>query len=173
MSVYEEKYFAEQELERRKKQREKLEDQAKEMEALGTDEPDVAKAIAELGFSAATAEVFHILPLVHVAWADGKITKGERALIFRALEARGANHDHSDAASQLLASLLEERPGAAFMERSLELLEHISGEKVVGMTMCMKVAEASGGFFGIGDPVSDAEKAAIQEIASHLGKGLS
>ena len=169
MSVYEDKYFAEKELERRRAQREKLEARAKMMEALGTDEPDVAKAIRELGFAPETIEVFYILPLVHVAWADGKITRGERAMIFGALEARGASHDHTDEASQLLASLLEERPGKTFMERSLELLEHISGEKVVGMTMCIKVAESSGGFLGFGDPVSDEEKKAIREIAQHLG----
>jgi tellurite resistance protein len=179
----EEAYFKQREIEQRRKLREKLEAAAHELaekhaiaESLGASDPSVGLALAErikaLGFSGATARVFDLLPLVHVAWADGTVQKGERAAILRVLEMRGVGAGSEG--FQLMESLLEERPSDEYMSESLAVLKELVGQSgrgadVVGL--CEQVASAAGGFLGLGGKVSGEERALIDEIASQLGGG--
>lgn len=173
----EEAYFKQREIEQRRKLREKLEAAAHELaekhaiaQSLETSEP-VAERIKALGFSGTTARVFDLLPLVHVAWADGTVQKGERAAILKVLEARGVAPGSEG--FQLFESLLEERPSDEYMSESLavlkELVGTVAGADVVGL--CEQVASAAGGFLGIAGKVSGEERKLIDEIAGHLGGG--
>jgi tellurite resistance protein len=174
----EEAYFKQQEIEQRRKLREKLEAAAHELaekhaiaESLKTSE-SLAERIKALGFSGATARVFDLLPLVHVAWADGTVQKAERAAILKVLEARGVQPGSEG--FQLLESLLEERPSDEYMSESLGVLKELVGGGGVGsdvVGLCEQVASASGGFLGIVGKVSGEERALIDEIAGHLGGG--
>lgn len=169
-SDLEDEYFRRLEAEKRAMRRAKLDKTAKDLEALGTDDADVGERIKALGFDGDTAAAFHLLPLVHVAWADGSITRNERAAIFAALEARGEGPE--SAAGQHMATLLEERPSDQWMERSLELLRAVVGAKVAGddiIGMCAMVADSSGGFLGFGNRVSDDERAVLAKVADALG----
>jgi uncharacterized tellurite resistance protein B-like protein len=179
----EEAYFKQQEIEQRRKLREKLEAAAHELaekhaiaESLKTSESavslDLAERIKALGFSGATARVFDLLPLVHVAWADGTVQKAERAAILKVLEARGVQPGSEG--FQLLESLLEERPSDEYMSESLAVLKELVGGGGIGadvVGLCEQVASASGGFLGIVGKVSGEERALIDEIAGHLGGG--
>ena len=76
----EERYFHEREQEQRAALRDKLNSNAKdlaEQEAIAadvkSDDPAIVAKIKALGFDGDTSKVFPLLPLVHVAWADGKI----------------------------------------------------------------------------------------------------
>lgn len=171
-------YFQEYEQEQRRKLRKKLEQQAAELEKrrkiaadAGTDDLALAARIEALGFSDETAKVFDLLPLVHVAWADGKIQKGERAAIFKVLEQRGI--ENGTPACQLIESLLEERPTDTYMQESLAVLkETVAGhddkaESIVDL--CVAVAAVSGGFLGFGKTIGDEEKALIEQIAKTFG----
>jgi tellurite resistance protein len=122
-----------------------------------------------LGFGGDAGKVFDLLPLVHVAWADGGIQAGERAAILNLLTIRGIG---PGAAWTVMETLLEERPTQAYLEASLDLLRDVladrqdDGRTVVGL--CILIAESAGGFLGIRS-ISKSEKEMIQKIADRLG----
>lgn len=175
----EETYFKQLEIEQRRKLREKLEASAHELaekhaiaQSLATADLGLAERIKALGFSGATAQVFDLLPLVHVAWADGTVQKGERAAILKVLEVRGV--PQGSEGFELLESLLEERPGDEYMSESLAVLKELVGQggaKPDVVALCEQVASSAGGFLGIVGKVSDEERKLIDEIAGHLGGG--
>src|SRR5690242_6916183 len=53
----------------------------------GTDDASIVDRIEQLGFTGESIRVLDLLPLVHVAWADGRVQRSERALILSILEA--------------------------------------------------------------------------------------
>ncbi len=175
----EEAYFKAREIEQRRKLREKLEAAAHELaekhaiaQSLNTADLSLAERIKALGFSGATARAFDLMPLVHVAWADGSVQKGERAAILRVLDLRGMGSG-SDA-FVLMESLLEERPSDEYMSESLAALKELVGAGGGGseiVDLCEQVASAAGGFFGLVGKVGAEERALIDEIAHHLGHG--
>lgn len=176
----EDKYFAMKEAERRDKIRSDLDRRARELQTtrevavtVGTDKPGVLDHLRALGFDADTGRVFDLLPLVYVAWADGTVSGRERKQITRVLHERGIEPDSH--AAQLIAALLEKQPSAEFLEETVALLREIvssSDERSRDIVdLCVEVAEASGGLFGIvGDPVSEAERELIAHIADQLGE---
>jgi tellurite resistance protein len=140
-------------------------------ETLGTDDREVLERLELLGFNADSARVLDVLPLVHVAWADGKIQERERALVLAVLE--GRNLGHSSDAWLLIEALLETRPSETFLAQSLSILRLLAKKKGNDpesiVDLCTRVAEASGGIFGIGSKVSSEERALIERIAAALG----
>lgn len=126
--------------------------------------------IRELGFEGEAERVFDLLPLVHVAWADGKIQQGERAMILNLLRVRGVN---GGSAFTVLHALLEKRPSREYLDESLEVLKELLRDKprnaktVVGL--CILVAEAAGGFLQIFNPISEEERSMIEKISKALG----
>src|SRR5262245_3358395 len=79
----------------------------------GTDDAAIVDRIEQLGFNGESIKVLDVLPLIHIAWADGKIQKNERELILSILEQRGIP-PRSDA-SLFVESLLEARPSETFL----------------------------------------------------------
>ena len=174
----EERYFQAVEAETRKKLRDSLDRNAKTLEeqgkiaqAVGTSDHGVAERIKALGFDGESAAVFDLLPLVHVAWADGAVQKGERAAILKILKARGI--EPGTAPFQTIESLLEEKPSDAFMRQSMEILREVVGttgnraSEIVDL--CIEVAAASGGFLGVGRKIGDEEKDLIAQVSLELG----
>jgi tellurite resistance protein len=174
----EERYFQAVEAETRKKLRDSLDRNAKALEehgkiaeSVGTADHGVAERIKALGFDGESAAVFDLLPLVHVAWADGAVQKGERAAILKILKARGI--ESGTAPFQTIESLLEERPSDAFMRQSMEILREVVGttgnraSEIVDL--CIEVAAASGGFLGVGRKIGDEEKELIAQVSLELG----
>lgn len=179
-SEEEEKYFKALELEQRQTLRDRMADAASDLEKrraiaanAGTDDLTVAERVEALGFSGDSARVFDLLPLVHVAWADGAIQKSERTAIFGILRRRGIEPG-SDAFT-MLESLLEERPPDSFMRESLAVLRDLVGGELSRsrsiVDLCVDVASAAGGFLGLGARVSDDERAVIDEVVKILGEG--
>ncbi len=140
-------------------------------ESVGTVDHSLADRIAGLGFDAETAAAFDLLPLIHVAWADGKIQRGERALILSVLKVRGFKPGAP--AFVAVESLLEERPSDAFFEESLRVLRDALAQRpsagATVVSLCLQVAEAAGGLFGL-RPVSTEERAQIEKVAEALGE---
>lgn len=179
----EEAYFKALEIEQRRKLREKLEASAKDMaekeaiaDSVKTSDLELAERVKSLGFSGDSARVFDLLPLVHVAWADGSVQKSERAAILRVLETRGVAPG-SDA-FVLMESLLEERPSTAYMEQSLGVLKQLLSQgdgdrKAQIVDLCEVVASSAGGFLGIGTKISQDEREQIETIVAQLGDGAS
>lgn len=177
-SEEEEKYFARTEADKRKalrhdlgKAAEELQESRKIAEKIGTGNEELVGRLRSLGFDGETAQVFDLLPLIHVAWADGKIERNERGLIFKVLEQRGVAKGSES--WELIGALLDEEPSAAFMDETLALLRDLAASKPgvqsSVLDLCLMVADASGGILGFGNKVSDEEKELIRHIAETLG----
>lgn len=136
-----------------------------------TEDLDVAERIQKLGFDDQTARIFDLLPLVHVAWADGKIQKQERASILRVVEARGVAKGSQ--AMIMIESMLEKQPSQTYLDETLAVLRDLVGENKrrveVMVDLCVAVAEAAGGFLGFGNPVDASERKMLDHIADQLG----
>lgn len=119
-----------------------------------------------------------LVPLVKVAWAEGRITRREREMIFAAAARMGLEPDSP--AHQRLSDWLELHPTDEFYSRTLEQLreeldtlpvEERTLRRLDLLTNCVSVAEASGGtsrFPAGGARVCDEERAAVRRIASRL-----
>ena len=139
--------------------------------AIGRTDAALVDRVEQLGFSGESLQVLDLLPLVHVAWADGRIQKEERAVLLAILDQRGLAPESE--ASLLIESLLEQRPSETFFAESRAVLVDLatrtgaSGKDVVDL--CAKIAEASGGLFGLGRRVTAEERALVAEVADALG----
>jgi uncharacterized tellurite resistance protein B-like protein len=140
--------------------------------AVGTDDQSIVDRLEQLGFNGESAQVIDLLPLVHVAWSDGRVQRGERAKILSILESRGLAP--TSEASLLIETLLERRPSETFMAESLalvrELAEKSGRDPSELVDLCVSVADASGRLFGLGGAVSAAERTLIEQIATALGE---
>ncbi len=163
----EDAYFRKQDQELRQKLRDQLDAAAGGL-AGQTDKLTIAQRIQALGFAGAKAQVFDLLPLIHVAWADGSVSRQERTAILDIVKDRG--FDHESEPYIMVSTLLETRPSDEFLNQSLDILRVAVGdaraENIV--EMCLQIANASGGFMNIGK-VSGEEKARIAAIAEALG----
>lgn len=170
MEAAEEIYFKNQEMLARRKLREELDAAARKSQE-DQRKQDLGARIKALGFHGERARVFDLMPLIHVAWADGSISRQERSKILELLEERGITSG-SDA-FMMVESMLEEAPSQAFMDETLGLLREAAGDKRAEsmVDLCVQIADASGGFLGLGERISDAERERIEAIARAFGDG--
>lgn len=170
-------YFAERNSERRAQLRAELDAAAGQLEgivgALRLSDQELAERIHALGFTGDSARVFDLMPLVHVAWADGKIQRNERATILAIVDQRGIERD-SDA-FLLMEALLEQRPSETFLGETLAILQALLDQKPEEgaslVDLCLSVAAASGGLLGLGAKTSAEERELIERVADALGDG--
>lgn len=165
----EDAYFRKQDQELRQRLRDQLTSAAGQLgQKTRAGEVPIAERIKALGFTGDKARVFDLMPLIHVAWADGSVSRQERATILDVVKGRGI-HPGNDAFI-LVESLLEARPSREFLEQSIAILKLAVGdaraENIV--ELCVQVASASGGFMNIGK-VSEEERLLIESIAGQLG----
>lgn len=174
-SDQEEEYFQRENAEkkakiRRDRQLEALRDEERShiAETLNTTE-EVADEAMELGFDAETARVLPLVPLIQVAWADGKVTKAQSNEVKD--KARKFGLDVDSPAFEFLELLLEERPTDVFFERANQVIRSIVDTDIEGdirdnvLDWSKAVAEASGGFFGLTNPISKNERGVLDEFA--------
>jgi hypothetical protein len=141
-------------------------------EASGLDDQDLLARLAGLGIRAETLAALTLIPLVEVAWADGKIEPRERDAVLRGAESSGIGKDSPSYG--LLEIWTRDRPAPELLdsweayiralakELSADQKWHLE-EKVLGRARA--VAEATGGFLGLGSKVSAEEEAVLQELA--------
>ncbi len=162
---------------RTKKEREEQIDEL--AAASGIEHREVLGALLDAGVHSETLVAVGLAPLIEVAWADHAMDSGERAAILRAAEASGVTE--GSPAAGLLAAWLERRPGIELMEAwkgyaaalIAELDEPSTAavrEDILGRARA--VAEAAGGFLGIGS-VSAEEKRVLADLESALGGATS
>ena len=174
MTNDEEKYIARKAVDkvhdqRRERQLQALRDEerSKIAVALHTSE-DVAAEALELGFDATTSSVLPLIPLIQVAWVDGTMTESEAKKVLEIAKARNV---HAPEALEFLNMMLAKRPSAVFFERTDRVIAHIIAQDPSNeatsdiLELAKAVAEASGGFFGLKNPVGVEEKALLAELA--------
>lgn len=175
----EEAFFAEE----NRKLLEKLREEARVQErrdalaaVLRVDDPLVLDALVELDIDAQTALAFSLVPLVEVAWADGEIQPRERTALLEAAAKSGIAPGSTTC--QLLENWLNRRPRAelhgtwkGYMQALVVQLDETQRvhlrDWVLGQARA--VAEAAGGFLGLGSRVSQAEQDVLDELASLFG----
>lgn len=115
-----------------------------------------------------------LIPIIEVAWADGSVDKKERDAI---LEAANKNLFRGD--EDILREWLQTKPNPKLMEawelymqglcdiiddEAISLLKH----EIISHTK--SVAEASGGFLGLINPISNSEQKMIEKIKGFFAK---
>jgi hypothetical protein len=146
----------------------------------GLTDRQLLRDLQRVGYSAATASLLDLVPVVQVAWSDGGIDAQEREQIFAWARADGIGDD--DPGAERLAQWLETRPSDEFFEATLRavraLLENLPPAERVPIERklvrrCRSVAAVSGGFLGLGPRISNVEESAIGRIISALVGGSS
>ncbi len=122
------------------------------------------------GVDAQTVAALSLVPLVEVAWAEGRVSQDERAAVLKAAEASGVAL--GTPAHDLLESWLDMRPApqmlSAWKEYVAALRDTVDPNAFASirdtvLTRAQDVAAATGGFLGIGS-VSAKEKAMLAEL---------
>lgn len=119
----------------------------------------------------ATLAALSLVPLVVVAWADGSLDERERSAILSGAEQAGLDKQH--ASYQLFEGWLTRRPPPELVATWREYVSALSATLTDDARHALKsellgrartVAEAAGGFMGMGQKVSAAEAAVLGEL---------
>jgi hypothetical protein len=110
-----------------------------------------------------------------VVWADGAIDAKERAAILKAAEERDM---HAGTPShELLKTWLETQPADSIVEAWKTYIDNVwpqlerherEAMRLRLLDLARGVAEAAGGFLGLGSKISAAERAILDEIDAAL-----
>lgn len=158
---------------RAKKEREQQIDEL--AAASGIAHREVLGALLDAGMHSEALVAVGLVPLIEVAWADHAMDAGERDAIMKA--ARDAGVTRGSTAAELLFAWLERRPGAELLEAwkgyAAALVAELGSEDAATvrcdiMSRAQAVAEAAGGFLGLGS-VSREERRMLNELAAALG----
>lgn len=131
----------------------------------GIEDEAVLDKLVDLGIGAETLAAMTLVPLVEVAWADAKMDAKEREAILKGAEAAGV--ERGTPAFALLEDWLVNRPPprllAAWRDYIGALCEEMLPEnrkelKREVLARAKAVAEAAGGFLGMGSKMSAEEK---------------
>jgi len=134
-------------------------------EVCGIEDDAVLERLAELGVGAETVAALSLVPLVEVAWADGRLDRREKDAVLEA--ARDAGIDQRHPCYDLLASWLVHRPEPRMLEAWSAYMEGLGSQLgPEGMAQLRErlmrrargVAEAAGRLLGLGNPVSPEEE---------------
>ena len=144
---------------------------------LQIDDPALLRRIMDLGVTLDTGAAFLLLPLVQIAWAEGRVTDREREAVLRVAGERGV--EPGTPAHDRLAAWLENRPADRFFDTAVETLkaglaalppdERAERARHI-VDACRQVAGASGGLSKLlgGSSVSDEEESVLDAIAATL-----
>ena len=140
-------------------------------EVSGISDDAVLERLIALEIGPDTLTALTLIPLIEVAWADGDVDANERNAILEAASAAGVSKDSTSA--QLLESWLVQRPTPdvliAWKEYVTSLLETLSTPEKQALKQDLlgrarAVAQAAGGFMGIGNKISKSELAVLEEM---------
>lgn len=143
----------------------------------GIGDPEVLASLKRVGITAASMTAFMLLPLVRLAWADSKIQNGEFESLLKAADDDGIAY--GTPAYRLLNRWLEERPTEKVMDAWRNYAQALAREldeaslesfRQATLGRARRVAEASGGIFGLGEKISDNERHVLHDLANALAK---
>jgi hypothetical protein len=172
----EEAFFAKQNaqlLERMKTEKEALAAKEALAKISGIESDEVLDKLCGLGIEADAWAAVLLVPLVEVAWADGRVEDSERQAVLSAAEANGIDVESPSRA--LLENWLDQRQGdrlfevwQAFISGLCAALEPAERDtlktQVIGRAR--DVAEAAGGFLGFGNKTSAVEEAVLTKLSN-------
>jgi len=139
----------------------------------GIQDEAVLDLFVELGVSPETVAALATAPLVEVAWSDGNLDDKEREALLEAATQYGAGE--GTATRRLLESWLQQKPDESLLQAWSEYIAAVvaenSPETVEAIRMGLlnrarSVAEATGGFLGLGSKISNSEAAVLDRLAA-------
>jgi len=175
----EEKFFTQRDEELLRALREKAASQERKRalaEASGIEDEDLLDQLDRLEVCGETLAALSLVPLVAVAWADGKIDAEERRAVLAAAEQRGIERDQ--AGYQLLDRWLGKKPNARLLEvwrgyvaALVPSLSDTAREALKKdlLGRARAVAEAAGGLLGFGNKISASEQAVLDDLQKAFG----
>lgn len=133
--------------------------------ASGMTDEKVLDKLVGLGLRGNTIAALSLVPLIQVAWADGKIQDNERTAILQGAHGKGL--EQGTAGYELLQTWLKTKPPIELGEAWEAYIKALGGQlndeqnrllknQIVGFAKM--VAAAAGGFLGIGRISADEEK---------------
>ena len=133
--------------------------------------------LAELKIPRENYRLVMMLPMVYVAWADGRIQAAERKLIMQIAADRGLLDNGGRAT---LEHWLSVAPSAARLQTDLAILNELCSShsktdddfdadcSQLLVAYCQDVADAAGGMLGLVSARNESEQAALKMIATAL-----
>lgn len=143
----------------------------------GMNDAELTQALRHIGVDKSTVRALPLLPLVQVAWADGRVQPAERGLILEVAQRYGLGKAELKLLDRWLAKQPEE---ADFLLARRVLLVLWSRDRERGQApesldgvirMCMCVARVAGGLFGLAFTMDRREVELIGEISQSLQLG--
>ena len=137
----------------------------------GISDDAVLEQLLALNLDPQTMTALAMVPVALVAWADGSLDPKERDAIHEA--AREAGLTRSPEARSLLAAWLVAPPSKNLADAWRSYVQAVSARMTPGARAALKretmerarrVAEAAGGFLGLGSRISDAEARVIETL---------
>jgi hypothetical protein len=177
----EEEFFAKQnrELVEQLKIERSRDEACQQLEQLtGIRDQAILHSLYEAKVTPSTYMALALVPLVLVAWTDGKITDKERAAVLKAASEQGLKS--GDTAYRLLDAWLERAPSdqlfstwQSYVEGLKHALDTKSFEQLHQRVLeqARAVASSTGGFLGLGSKISAAEQLELQKIEAVFHKG--
>jgi hypothetical protein len=150
---------------------EKMDRRAQLTQVSGIHDEAVLDRLIELKIEPETMAAIAIVPLVAVAWADGKVQEEERKGIVAAAQAAGIQPQ--DGRYPMLEHWMNRRPSSQLIEawehyvkdvcRRLDK-EEVEEFKHDVLSLARRVGYAAGGFLGIGNRLSAAEQVVLDRL---------
>ncbi len=135
--------------------------------------------LIRIGVTVESFTAFSLIPLVRIAWADGDLAESERAAILRAAELEQIAPD--TASFRLLEGWLQESPQPIMLDTWRSYARTLAKEldtaslaelKSSTLEQARRVAEAAGGFLGLGNRISKNEELALQDLSYAFDKPI-
>jgi len=133
--------------------------------------------LAELKIPRENYRLVMMLPMVYVAWADGRIQAAERKLIMQIAQDRGLLESGG---RETLEQWLSVAPSTARLQTDLSILNELCSShsktddefdadcSQLLIAYCQDVADAAGGMLGLKSARNESEQAALKLIATAL-----
>lgn len=137
----------------------------------GLHDAEVLDRLVALDVRPETWIALTLVPLIEVAWADGRIDPEEREAILAAAHTDGV--ERGSPAHGMLEAWLDARPGAGLLASWEAMTSLLCGRfagpertalKAEVMGRARRVAEAAGDFIGFGDKVSAEERGVMERL---------
>jgi uncharacterized tellurite resistance protein B-like protein len=119
-----------------------------------------------------------MVPLVEVAWADGEVDEKERRAILSAAEKKGINKGGVE--HDVLERWLAHKPDPKLLETWIDYTRELCRSLQQANRVNLKddllgrargIAEAAGGFLGMGNKISEAEEAMLRKLETAFEEG--
>jgi len=140
-----------------------------DIEQSGLHDHALAENLASLGIVRATIPVLHLVPIIKVGWASGRVEPEERELLEMA--ARQAGIAEGSECWSAFQDMLVQAPDQKLYDAALAYIvavEPTSDRKSL-LETARSVADATGGLFGFLGNIEKAERDALAEISAKLG----